>query len=128
MKLNKMDSFSIIIQDLILNFKVLFSSFKLSNFSKIDSFSIPIQDGVFNFVVPMATSSWTIVVTFDKPITTLSPWQGILVSPCVGGTVCTFTNQVQFSWTLFFWLFPVNFIFQFLNFSNFSFKNQVQFS
>ena len=51
------------------------------------------QDGTLNLVVPAATSTWTIVVTFDKPVTTLSPWQGVMVG-CVGGTVCTFKNQV----------------------------------
>jgi len=51
------------------------------------------QDGTLNLIVPISTSSWTIVMTFDKPITTLSAWQGV-VSGCVGGTVCTFTNQV----------------------------------
>jgi hypothetical protein len=53
------------------------------------------QDGTLNLIVPVTTSTWTIVMTFDKPITTLSPWQGILsAGGCVGGTVCTFTNQV----------------------------------
>ena len=51
------------------------------------------QDGSLSLVVPATASTWKIVVTFDKPVTTLSPWQGILVG-CVGGTVCTFTNQV----------------------------------
>jgi len=53
------------------------------------------QDGTLNLIVPVTTSSWTIVMTFDKPITVLSPWQGVLsAGGCVGGTVCTFTNQV----------------------------------
>jgi hypothetical protein len=51
------------------------------------------QDGTLKLIVPATTSKWTIVMTFDKPITTLSPWQGVF-SGCVGGTVCTFTNQV----------------------------------
>ena len=51
------------------------------------------QDGNLNLIVPATASTWKIIVTFDKPVTTLSPWQGILVG-CAGGTVCTFTNQV----------------------------------
>ena len=52
------------------------------------------QDAKFNFFVPTASSSWTIVVTFEEAITTLNTWTGIVVG-CVGGTVCTFTNQVK---------------------------------
>ena len=50
------------------------------------------QDGAFNLAVPAQTSTWTIVVTFDNPVT-LNTWNGILVG-CVGGTVCTFKNEV----------------------------------
>jgi hypothetical protein len=57
---------------------------------------IIIQDGTFNFNAPKATTAtgWTMVVTFDKTITTLNAWQGV-VSGCLGGTVCTFTSQVE---------------------------------
>jgi hypothetical protein len=56
---------------------------------------IIMQDGTFNFNAPTSTATgWTIVVTFDKAITTLNAWQGV-VSGCLGGTVCTFTSQVE---------------------------------
>ena len=51
-------------------------------------------DGKFSFVVPTSVSSWTVVASFDKAVTTLNTWNGVLVG-CVGGTVCTFTNQVM---------------------------------
>ena len=35
------------------------------------------QDGTFNLTVPVATSSWTINVVFDKPITTFNAWDGV---------------------------------------------------
>jgi hypothetical protein len=52
------------------------------------------QDGKFNFIVPTSASSWTVVATFDKAITTFNAWNGVLVG-CAGGTVCTFTNLVR---------------------------------
>ena len=53
------------------------------------------QDAAFTVTVPMATSSWTVVMTFDKAITTLNAWNGVL-SGCTNGTVCSYTNKVLY--------------------------------
>jgi len=54
------------------------------------------QDGTFNLTVPVASSSWTINVFFDKAITTLNAWNGVetVCTASGGGTTCTFKNQV----------------------------------
>jgi len=57
------------------------------------------QSGTLNLVVPSATTSWTIVLTFDKPLTSLDVFFGT-VTPCTtGGFVCSFTNEVSISST-----------------------------
>jgi hypothetical protein len=53
------------------------------------------QDGSFKFTVPISTSTWNLVITFDKPISSLSAWDGISKG-CSGGTVCTYSNEVRF--------------------------------
>ena len=53
------------------------------------------QDGTLNFAVPVTTSSWTVVMTFDKALTSLSAWTGIVSGCTSGGNVCTFSNQVK---------------------------------
>ena len=57
------------------------------------------QDGVFNLIVPSATTTWTIAVTFDLPNIRLNSWNGANTKCVSGGqqTVCTFDNQVFFS-------------------------------
>ena len=52
------------------------------------------QDAKFTFLVPVTVSTWTVVAIFDKPVTTLNSWNGILYE-CANGKVCTFTNKVK---------------------------------
>ena len=58
------------------------------------------QDGKVNFIVPVSATTWTVVMSFDSTITTFNAWNGVLVN-CVGGTVCTFTNQVKWLWIIY---------------------------
>ena len=56
------------------------------------------QNGQLDFTVPATVTSWTVVMTFDKAVTSLQAWTGIVSgSGCTsGGTVCSFINQVAF--------------------------------
>ena len=55
------------------------------------------QDGIFNLTIPNSISSWTMSVSFDKPVTTLNSWDGsnTTCSTNGNGTTCTFNNQVK---------------------------------
>ena len=53
------------------------------------------QVGELNFKVPGSTNSWTMVMTFNKPITNLAVWRGVVTGCTSGGAVCTFVNQVD---------------------------------
>ena len=50
-----------------------------------------VSNGQFEITVPEATSEWTIIVSYSKPINSLNAWEG--ADESCDGTICTFTNE-----------------------------------
>lgn len=48
--------------------------------------------GHLKFKIPKATTKWKVVVTFDKPVESLSPWDGVNGKCTKGKKKCVFTN------------------------------------